>query len=674
MGVSVSDEIKQRIDIVEFISRYTPLKKAGKQYKGCCPFHSERTPSFYVYPDQGSWHCYGACSTGGDVFSFLMKKENLDFREALQALARETGIDLAQEQGDGLHRQRESLHDLNAAAAAFFAAMLRDNPGAAEARDYLRRRGIDAETEERFGLGYAPAGWNALRDYLYEKGYDYETQLLAGVVKRHEEQGNYYDAFRNRVIIPIRDRMGRVIGFGGRVLDDSQPKYLNTAETPVFRKSQVVFGIDAAHAAIREADRAVIVEGYMDVVAAHQYGFTNVVACMGTALTPQQLRQLQRDTRNFVFALDADSAGREATIRGLNQARESLSKVSRMAVNPGGKLRLEERLSAELSVSSMPEGMDPDDVIRQDPARWQALIEQAQPLVDFFFRVISERYDLSSGSGKAAAASVLAPLIAELGDEIEQQHYVQKLSRLVSVPEMTIAARVQAASATRSIPFSDRAGYRSQGGRGAGPLPWPGEDASWRENGDPESGSGISAPKIRYRLDQEDYLLAHLLHQPESMIWLTAQAQEHNIGPPRAEDWQHVENQEIYRALKLFLAGDEQWDPELFQDKLPEWLHVRLRRLLAAAESWPVHNEGELRSDMLKVLVRIRIDRLKSDNLGIKFAIDEAQREGDREAIRSFDAINNRNLRELNHLQSTLAELTRVLAAQGHPRQGVKIR
>lgn len=665
-----SDEIKQRIDIVEYISRYTPLKKAGRQYKGLCPFHTEKTPSFYVYPDQGTWHCYGACSTGGDVISFLMKKESLTFLEAIEILGREAGVDVSQSGSAGSQGRRESLYEVNAAAAEFFAATLRESPGAEDARAYLKRRGIDAETEEKFGLGFAPDGWNALRDYLSSKGYDYEMQLQAAVIKRHEERGTYYDAFRNRVIVPIHDRMGRVIGFGGRVLDDSQPKYLNTSDTLVFRKSRVVFGIDKAYEAIRDADRVVIVEGYMDVIAAHQHGFMNVVACMGTALTTDQLRQLQRYTRKFVFALDADSAGQQATIRGLNQARQGLSRVSRPAVNPGGGVRLEQRLGAELFISSMPQGMDPDDVIRADPERWRALVEGAQPLVDYFFDAISAQYDLTSASGKGAAVSALAPLIAELNDDIEQQHYVQKLSRLVAIDEVTIAGRVQASTTTSSIPM--RARFRPQ--RRPAPAEPPSEETPWMENGQGQRATRSAPEQASRRLEQEDYLLAHLLHQPDTIIWLTLQAQERDIPPPVAEDWHNVENREIYRALKLFLAGDAQWDLELFQEQLPEALHGRLGRLVAAAQTLPAYELGELRSDLLKVLVRMRIDHLKSDNMGIKFAIDEAQRAGDQAAIRSFYATNSRNLRELNHLQSTLADLTRAFTVGGRSRYGMKVR
>ncbi len=233
-----------------------------------------------------------------------------------------------------------------------------------------------------------------------------------------------------------------MIGFGGRVLDDSQPKYLNTAETPLFHKSHVVFGIDRAQDAIRKADEVVIVEGYMDVIAAHQHGFANVVACMGTAITSDQLRQLERYTRNFVMALDADAVGQAATIRGLNQARQALTRVSKPVLTPGRGVQMTERLDATLRIISMPEGMDPDDVVRRDPALWETLIQRALLLVDFYFAVTSRRLDLGTAHGKAEAVDELTPLIAEVDNEVERQHYVHQLSRLVQVEEYIIDARV----------------------------------------------------------------------------------------------------------------------------------------------------------------------------------------------------------------------------------------
>ncbi len=665
-----SDEIKQRIDIVEYISRYTPLNKAGRQYKGLCPFHTEKTPSFYVYPDEGRWHCYGACSEGGDIFSFLMKKESVGFVDALTILGREVGIDVDEARGLGSSSARDSIFEINTVAEQYFRSTLLDSPGATEARAYLLRRGIDSETAEHFRIGFSPDGWTGLRDFLYEKGYDYETQFKAGVLKHNEETGRYYDAFRNRVVVPIRDRTSRIIGFGGRVLDDSQPKYLNTAETPVFKKSHAVFGIDIAREAIRNEDRVVIVEGYMDVIAAHQFGYENTVACMGTAITPEQLQQIQRLTKRYVFALDADSAGQKATLRGLNQARLALVGMSKPIPSSRG-FDFEQRLSAELYIASMPEGMDPDDVVRQDPEQWKALIEDAQPLVDYFFAIVSKNHDLKSAAGKTDAVSVLAPLIAELPGDIQRQHYVQMLSRLVEIDEMIIGNSVSSAAKTRSVskPKGTPSNGRAGGYRGTASAGGPS-----RQGVPPMAEEERSPLKDMRFLEKENYLLANLLIQPKSIYWLTAQAQQRDLVPPEQRDWQHVENREIFRAIKQFLAGDEQWDIELFNDRLDEPLRGRLGRLLAAAAGFPQHDDyDEVRKDMLKVLVRMRIDSLKSKYTAIKFIIADAQREGDIDAIRSFYKTNSRNLLELNHLQNTLTNLTLVLVQQRSIHHGMSV-
>ncbi|HMN27988.1 MAG TPA: DNA primase, partial [Caldilineaceae bacterium] len=256
--MSVTDEVKQRIDIVELISRYTPLKRSGGTYKGLCPFHNERTPSFIVFPNTGTWRCFGACGVGGDLFSFVMRKENLDFREALQMLAREAGVDLEAAEGQANSSQRTRQYAINETATTYFYEILQHHPAAQTARAYLEQRGIDGATVERFRLGFALDSWNHLRDYLSHQGFSLDEQLAAGLVKRSEERESTYDAFRNRVMIPIRDRQGRVLGFGGRVLDKSEPKYLNTAETALFHKSRVIYGLDQANQAIRTADRVVI--------------------------------------------------------------------------------------------------------------------------------------------------------------------------------------------------------------------------------------------------------------------------------------------------------------------------------------------------------------------------------------------------------------------------------
>lgn len=642
--MSAIEEVKARVDIVDLISRYTQLKRAGTIYKGLCPFHSERTPSFVVFPNTGTWHCFGTCGAGGDVFSFLMRKENMEFHEALELLAKQAGVVLDDRGDDPDRNQRASLLDINDAAAQYFREVLLHHSAAQPARDYLQRRQIDSTTAQHFQIGFGLESWNSLRDHLSVRGFSLEQQLAAGLVKRHEERDSIYDAFRNRVMIPIRDRQGRTIGFGGRVLDDSQPKYLNTAETPLFHKSHVVFGLDFAQQAIRAADRVVIVEGYMDVIAAHQHGFANVVACMGTALTSEQLRQLQRFTSNYVLALDADAAGQAATIRGLNQARMALTRVSKPTVQPGGHLQLTERLSANLSIVSMPDGLDPDDVIRRNPAQWLDLVGQSTPLVDFYFAVVAQRFDLTGAAGKATAVSELAPLIAELGDEVERQHYVHQLSRLVQIDEVVIDSRVKAAARTAQLPQTQPE-RRTQAGqekdRGTGRAP---ELAQAMAAAPPSAQS-------QGGVDHEDHLLAMLLREPDLLVWLAQTADQLNIDPPRVDDLQRTDNKEIFRALKTHMTSDEAWDLEQFQDALVTSLHPKLAKLVAYGAQLPARSDGELHEGMIKDIVHLRLQRLKAESIAIKALVDEAQRSGDPEAARSLGSVYGRIQRELDRLQ-----------------------
>lgn len=661
------DEIKQRIDIVELIGRYVELKRAGSTYKGLCPFHDERTPSFVVFPHTGTWRCFGACGIGGDAFSFLMQRENLEFREALQQLADELGITLETEQ-NASQDQRSRLYAINEAAATYFHELLRHHSGAAEARRYLQQRGIDGDAAHQFQIGYALDQWSALRDYLSEKGWSIDEQLAAGLVKQHEERKSIYDAFRGRVMIPIRDRQGRIIGFGGRVLGDAQPKYLNTAETALFQKSHIIFGLDRARDAIRQANKVVIVEGYMDVIAAHQHGFANVVACMGTSLTADQLQQLHRFTNNFVLALDADAAGQQATMRGLNQARQSLLRVQKPTVMATGQVRLTERLSANLTIVSMPVGLDPDDVIRQEPNRWQLLVEQAQPLVDFYLRFVATQYDLQSAQGKGLAVAEVAPLIAELDDEIERQHYIQQLSRQVQIDELTILNRVQAAAKTSKLPTETKR-RRSASRFGAlrkeaatptdEPMPTPPsqgktvgkapsaprrtiEDPTTKAEGRDERPKAIS---------QEDHLLANLLRAPELLVWLANAAETLEINPLETDDFKSVQNQEIFKALRYYLQGDESWDWELFQETLTAHLHGDLARLLSYSAQLPECDAFELRMDTAATMILMRIEQLRTEARNIQFLQDDAARQGDMQAAKQFAELSNQQIRDLFHLQ-----------------------
>ena len=407
--MSVIDEVKQRTDIVEVVSQYTSLAKAGRTFRGLCPFHSEKHPSFFVYPEQQSWHCFGACNTGGDVFSFIMKRESIDFGEALRLLAQRAGVTIPSRSEQGAGRdKKERLYQVNEATAQYFHNLLLNSPAGEKARNYLASRGLSPKTIADFQLGLSPNSWEALKQYLMERDYTENELLTAGLIIE-AEAGKTHDRFRNRLIFPIFDAKGRSTGFGARVLDDSLPKYLNSPQTPTFDKSSSLYGINLATAAIRQQNMAVIVEGYMDVTTAHQNGFSNVVASMGTSVTEQQVNTLKRLTKNVALALDADTAGEEAMLRGVGY---------------------ENTLGAEVKVIILPSGKDPDNVIKQDTKIWQRLVEEALPVVDYTFNMVTAKLDLTTAKDKSLAVGKLLPIIAEIKDVARQDHYLNKLAEL----------------------------------------------------------------------------------------------------------------------------------------------------------------------------------------------------------------------------------------------------
>ena len=467
MPQNVIEEIKERLDIVEVIGGYIPLQKAGRNFKALCPFHTEKTPSFYVFPDTGTWHCFGACGTGGDVIRFVEKKERLDFRGALQLLARRANVDLDRGRDPQVISQLNRLREINTLAATYFHHQLLNRPEAAAALSYLRQRGLADETMVQFQLGYALDGWDHVIGYLSERGFGLDDLEAAGLIVRRDDGGGY-DRFRGRVIIPIRDSQGRVIGFGGRILGDGEPKYLNTPQTALFDKSNVIFALDMAWRAIVARDQVVLVEGYMDVITAHQRGFANTVAAMGTAITPQQLKRLQRYTNNFIFALDADAAGASATLRGVHTVRETLANPSVPVPTARGRIRFEPRLGAAVRIAAMPPGQDPDDVLRNNPDAWRALLESATPLLDYSFSQAVAEADLSTAQGKALVVRQLLPTLSEIDDAVERRHYVGRLSTLAGVTEREIDRELE--TYARGLQVARRARRRAAfaGRRSAG--------------------------------------------------------------------------------------------------------------------------------------------------------------------------------------------------------------
>ncbi|MDD5037856.1 MAG: DNA primase [Dehalococcoidales bacterium] len=415
--MSTIDEVKQRTDIVEVITQYAALTKAGRNLRALCPFHSEKTPSFFVYPEQQSWHCFGACNTGGDVFSFIMKKQGIDFGEALRLLAERVGVAIPSKfELDARKDEKERLYKINEAAAQYFHNVLIHSPDGERARNYLVNRGLLLKTITDFRLGFSLNSWEALKKHLTEKGYTENELLEAGLMVKTED-GKTHDRFRSRLLFPINDVRGRTAGFGARVLDDSLPKYLNSPQTSVFDKSGILYGIDLAAGAIRQQNLVVIVEGYVDVITAHQSGFNNVVASMGTAVTDKQINTLKRLTKNIVLALDSDAAGEEAMLRCVVY---------------------ENMLDAELKVVVLPENKDPDDVIKEDATMWQRLLDSALPVIDFTIDMTTKDLDLKTDKGQTLAVGKLLPVIAEIKDSVRTDRYLTKLSKLTEIRYNTL--------------------------------------------------------------------------------------------------------------------------------------------------------------------------------------------------------------------------------------------
>ena len=433
--MSVIDDIKQRLDIEEIVSQYVGLQKAGRNFKALCPFHSEKHASFFVFPERQSWHCFGACGTGGDIFSFVMKKEGMDFGQTLRLLAEKAGVSLADSsspQKEAEERQKERLFQINEVAAEYYHHMLLSSSAGEMARSYIARRGLSSQTIDNFQLGFSSDSFEDLKEYLLAEGYE-EAELVGAGLLVERESGGSYDRFRNRLMFPVRDTRGRVTGFGARALDEALPKYLNSPQTLIFDKSSSLYGIDRARAAIRKNEQAVIVEGYIDVLLVHQYGWENVIASMGTALAEGQLIILKKLTKKLVLALDADAAGEEATLRSEEVLNQALDKKVVPVPTRFGSVKLESVLDADIKVMVLPAGKDPDEVVREDASLWQQLIVDAKPMVDFILDTVIAKVDLDNAKDKSMAVDKLLPLLYRMKDLIQQGHYVQKLARILKI-------------------------------------------------------------------------------------------------------------------------------------------------------------------------------------------------------------------------------------------------
>ncbi len=409
------DEIKSRLNIVEVIQEYIQLKQAGTNFKALCPFHREKTPSFMVSADKQIWHCFG-CGEGGDIFTFVMKMEGAEFPEALRILAKKANVVL-RVQDPKIQNQKTKLLDLVKFTAEFYHKILRESEKTQFVRDYLKKRNIKEETQEDFKLGYAPDSWNLLNDFLMKKGYLEEDIFQAGLTLKKEKEEGYYDRFRGRLIFPLSDVHGNIVGFGGRTMEADQeniPKYLNSPQTLIYNKSVILYGLDKAKQDIKKENVAIVVEGYMDALSSYQAGVTNVVASAGTALTEAQVRILKRYSNNLALSFDMDQAGEEAVKRGIETA-------------------LGEEMS--LKVIRLPFGKDPDECIQKDGSAWLKAVKDAKPILEYYFENTFSKLDTEKVEDKKQAVKILLPVISKIGNAIEQTHYLQELGRRVNVDE-----------------------------------------------------------------------------------------------------------------------------------------------------------------------------------------------------------------------------------------------
>ena len=555
------DEIKSRLDIVDIISQDVKLKRSGKNYTGFCPFHANtRTPAFVVFSDSGTWRCFGECSEGGDIFKYVMKKQGWDFREALKYLAERAGVQLEpltpeyKEKNERADQLRKVLED----AVIFYRHQLTQTEPGIKTLDYLtEKRGITQKTAEAWGLGYAPSGWDTTLNYFLKKGYT-QTDLMDAGMLSEKQEGGVFDRFRHRLMFPIRDANGEMAGFGGRVLNpDDVPKFMNSPQSLLFDKSRLLYGLDRARKAIRSANQAVIVEGYLDVVVVHQQGFENVVSPMGTALTEAQMRMLKRFTRRFVLALDPDAAGVKATMRGLEVARESLDHSSDVTFDARGLLHNEARLQADLRVSTLPDSLDPDEIVLRDPEEWKKIIEESKPIIFHVLDTLVKDRDLRDPKTKSEIALRILPLINDVPNPVERDAYRQQVARVLQVDESALSQlMVQKARPRRRLNSNNEIGGNSDTQK---PI-------------EANAQSKIGA--------MEKQVLAYLLDDPEKIYRINRWLQKEALERFSTEDFSYSEHSQIAEIIFNSITQTDLEPAHFIQEKLSEDFEITLEKFV----------------------------------------------------------------------------------------------
>ena len=562
-------EIRDKLDIVDVVSGYVPLKKAGRNYKALCPFHTEKTPSFMVSPELQIYKCFG-CGKGGNIYNFIMEIEGVEFRDALQMMADRAGIKLQRRAPSPEDEKRNRLYKINELANQFYRYLLTEHKLGKKALGYLHQRGITDDSIKTFEIGYAPKSWDSLGKYLLSKKYSLSDIIRAGLVIPKESGGGFYDRFRGRVVLALRDPRNRAVGFSGRTISGDEAKYINTPETEIFKKRNFLYGLNITRKEIKRARQAVVVEGDFDLVSPYQAGTKNIVASKGTSLTEGQIALLKRLADDLLFCYDADAAGDAAAKRGIQMAEEA---------------------GLNVKVINLPTGKDPDECVQKDPEGWKKAVENAISIYDFYFKTSLGKYDTKTALGKKRAAKELLPIIASIPDPIEKDHYAKRLALELDVSE---------GSLLNALGKISRVDEREK----------VVADLSKRFE-------ETSTPRV-----VQEYVLALMLKSPLDQVQTTL----HKLGQ---KDFSVPKLQKIFAAFKEYLSGRKKaFNIKYFRDKLSEEERVILDELYLRDFSFLVENDEKLSGELSRVVEVLKRQTVKRELSELSRKIKEAEAEG----------------------------------------------
>lgn len=552
--------VKEKINIVDLLSEYLPLKKAGVNFKTNCPFHNEKTASFVVSPERQIWHCFG-CQKGGDIFTFLIEKEGMEFKEALEMLAKKAGVTL--KKVPDKKDFKDKLFEINLKAQEFFHFLLTQHPLGKNALEYLEKRGVRPETIKEFGIGYAPNSWESLTKFLLKRGFTHQDMIASGLGVA--SRSGSYDRFRGRITFPLFDGKEKLRGFSGRVLAPAEPKYINTPQTPIFDKSQLLFGLNLAKAEIRNKKAVILVEGEMDMIMSYQAGFKNIVASKGTALTEGQIDLIKKYTENIILGFDMDLAGDSASRRGIEMA---------------------DKAGLNIKVIQLEGGKDAAEVIRENPALWQKALEESVPIYDYYLTSTAKRYDSKNPVDLKKIGAELIPVWAKISDSLVRERYIQRLAAFLKTEEKIIRESVEEA---RQDSVKSYSGLLNK----------------------TKAADNVVSVKSRREL-LEEYLMALLVHPPQDANFVPNFPETLFL----AEKWR-----QLYVLLVLYLDSisfkSKAFNVNEFALGLPRELLSEVDRLylieldskLAEAKFWQKEVEGVV-SELKKALIKASLEKL----------------------------------------------------------------